>query len=97
MHSSEGEEDEAGDNIEEQLEKKKQKEGPKGPKMRSGVSAEVYGANNKKENFKARFIKKTPEEQAKIREKLLKSFLFKSLEEKDLQTCIDAMEIKKYK
>lgn len=66
-------------------------------KVRAAVSAEVYGAYNKKENFKARVIKKSPEEQATIKEKLLKSFLFKALDEKDLQTCIDAMEIKRLK
>lgn len=71
---------------------------PKKPlKVRAAVSAEVYGEFNKKENFKARVIKKTPEEQITIKEKLLKSFLFKALDEKDLQTCIDAMEIKKLK
>ena len=71
--------------------------GKKPLKVRAAVSAEVYGEYNKKENFKARLIKKSAEEQATIKEKLLKSFLFKSLDEKDLQTCIDAMEIKKLK
>ena len=69
----------------------------KGNKVRAGVSAEVYGEYNKKENFKARIIKKTSEERTQIKEKLLKSFLFKTLDENDLETCIDAMEIKKYK
>lgn len=66
-------------------------------KARAAVSAEVYGKFNKKENFKARVIPKSDEEKRKIREKLLMSFLFKALDEKDLETCIDAMEIKNYK
>ena len=76
---------------------KKKTAGKKETKARAGVSAEVYGEYNKKEDFKGRVIKKSADERAKIREKLVMSFMFKALDERDLETCIDAMEIKKYK
>lgn len=64
---------------------------------RASVSAEAYGAFNKKENFKARVIEKTEEQKTRIKEKLLMSFMFKALDEKELETCIHAMEIKHVK
>ena len=94
-HSASSAEDEEAEDLQELL--KKKNAAKKETKARAGVSAEVYGAYNKKEDFKGRFIKKTPEERAKIREKLMMSFMFKALDERDLETCIDAMEIKKYK
>lgn len=63
---------------------------------RSSVSAEVFGKNNKKEDFKARVIPKAPAARLQIKERLLQSFLFKGLEERDLETCIDAMDVKQY-
>lgn len=63
---------------------------------RSGVSAEVYGEFNKKESFVARKIEKTPEQIASIKTRILHSFLFGSLEQKDLEVVIGAMEDKTY-
>jgi hypothetical protein len=63
---------------------------------RTSVSAEVFGKHNKKENFKPRVIPKAPTARSQIKDRLLQSFLFKGLEEKDLEICIDAMEIKQY-
>ena len=66
-------------------------------KMRTAVSAEVYGKFNKKENFKPRFIKKSQEQILKIKNRVLSSFLFSNLEKKDLDIVIGAMDEKKLK
>ena len=64
---------------------------------RASVSAEVYGDFNKKAKFSVKVIKKTDEQKKLIEEKVLKSFLFNSLEEKELKLVIDAMGEKKIK
>lgn len=61
---------------------------------RTSVSQEVYGIFNKKTDFKARVIEKSDEVKQKIRERLLESFMFANLDEKDLVVVIDAMEEK---
>jgi cAMP-dependent protein kinase regulator len=63
---------------------------------RSSVCAEVYGAFNKKEDFKHRIIPKTPDQIERITNKVNKSFMFSALDEKDLKTVIDAMEEKNF-
>ena len=63
---------------------------------RSSVSAEAYGIFNKKEAFIPRVIEKSESQIQRIKERVLKSFIFNSLEEKDLNTVIDAMEEKRY-
>jgi cAMP-dependent protein kinase regulator len=63
-----------------------------GKTPRNSVSAEVYGAFNKKEAFVPREIKKSPETIERIRQRLLQSFLFSALEDKDIQTVLLAME-----
>lgn len=95
-HSSEEDEEEMK-KMQAAMKKKAAEKAKVGVKARAGVSAEAYGEFNKKEAFKGRIIKKTADEKIRIREKLLLSFLFKSLDEKDLEICIDAMEIKKFK
>ena len=64
---------------------------------RSAVSAEAYGKFNKKEDFKARFIEKSPEQISRIKTRIIHSFLFGNLEAKDLDIVIGAMEEKKFK
>jgi len=64
---------------------------------RSGVSAEVYGAFNKKDDFNPRVLKKTEEQIHRIKARILQSFLFCNLDQKDLEIVINAMEEKKYK
>lgn len=59
---------------------------------RSSVSAEVYGLHNEKQEFVAKVIEKTPDQIAKLTEKMNKSFLFNSLDDKDFKTVLDAME-----
>lgn len=77
------------DNLE--YTKKKLSIGP-----RTAVSAEAYGNYYKKENFEARQIPKTEEQIQRIKTRLLHSFLFNSLEPKDLNIVIGAMEEKKF-
>jgi cAMP-dependent protein kinase regulator len=60
--------------------------------QRTSISAEVYGIFNKKENFKPRVIPKTMEQRHRITEIITQSFIFNSLDEKDLNKVIDAME-----
>ena len=99
VESEEEEEDEEGDEVADldtMLAQKRQENKVK-DKNRASVSAEAYGMFNKRENFKARVIAKTPEQYKTIKEKLVQSFLFKALEEKELDTCIQAMEIKHFR
>ena len=79
--------------IDEELKKRSQKK----KNFRVSVSAEVYGIHNVKKPFKPRVIPKTEEQKQRIKEKCMQSFLFNSLEDKDLQTVIDSFEEKKYK
>lgn len=69
----------------------KKKVGP-----RKSVSAEVYGAWNKKEEFQPRVIEKTEEQRERILEKLKTSFIFNALDRNELEIVADAMEEKKF-
>jgi cAMP-dependent protein kinase regulator len=62
--------------------------------QRASVSAEVYGIFNKKEDFKPIFVEKTSDQMKRISDCVASSFLFNSLDEKDLNTVINAMEEK---
>jgi cAMP-dependent protein kinase regulator len=64
---------------------------------RTGVSAEVYGEFNKKEDFVARNIPKTDEQIQRIKSSVIHSFLFSNLEPKDLEIVIGAMDEKRFK
>ena len=69
---------------------------PKKNAPRVGVSAEAYGKFNKKEDFVARIIK-TDQQIQRIKSSVIHSFLFSSLEAKDLEIVIGAMEEKRFK
>ncbi len=69
----------------------------KGKGNRGAISSEAYGKYNKKGDFKARVIPKSLEQKQKISDKLMGSFLFTSLEKKDLDTVIDAIDVVKVK
>jgi cAMP-dependent protein kinase regulator len=90
--SEESEEEEEDDKAEEMINIRKNNAAKS--KQRSGVSAEAYGKFNKKQEFVARVIKKTEVQKKRIIERIMMSFLFNSLEEKDVNTVIDAMEEK---
>lgn len=64
---------------------------------RSSVSAEVYGKYYKKENFVPKIVNKTNDQKQRLANIVNKSFVFSNLEEKDLNTVLDAMEEKKFK
>ena len=64
---------------------------------RNSVSAEVYGIFNKRENFVPKKIPKTEEQINRIKGKIISSFIFSSLDKKDIEIIIDAMEEKKFK
>ena len=91
---SDSEEDDVINNEEEFEKKVQSKKNNFKDKKRSGVSAEVYGNFNKKENFVPRVIEKTEEQKNKIKLRILTSFLFNSLEKKDLEIVINAMDEK---
>ena len=84
------------DNKVEEMISKRKKEAVTS-KQRSAVSAEVYGKFNKKEQFVARVIKKSDDQKKRIMDRIMMSFLFNSLEDKDVNTVIDAMEERRVK
>jgi cAMP-dependent protein kinase regulator len=61
---------------------------------RLSVSAEAYGIFHKKTDVTPRVIEKSESAKQKIRDRLLESFMFAHLDEKDLVVVIDAMEEK---
>ena len=79
--------------IDEEMRKRQMKK--KG--MRTSVSAEVYGIHNVKKPYVPRVIPKTNEQIERIKDKCMQSFIFNSLEDKELKTVIDSFEEKKYK
>ena len=79
--------------IDEDMRKRQQKK--KG--FRTSVSAEVYGIHNVKKPYVPRVIPKTNEQIERIKDKCMQSFLFNSLDEKELKTVIDSFEEKHYK
>ena len=68
----------------------------KGKAQRASVSAEVYGSFNKKLDFIPKVIPKSSEQRERIIGRVTQSFLFNSLEEKELNAVIDAMVEKVY-
>ena len=65
--------------------------------MRDSVSSEVYGLYHQKKEFVAKVVPKSSSQKKRIKDKVLQSFLFSSLEERDLNTVIDAMEERRFK
>eukprot|EP00928_Gymnodinium_smaydae_P024748 TRINITY_DN1993_c1_g2_i2.p1 TRINITY_DN1993_c1_g2~~TRINITY_DN1993_c1_g2_i2.p1 ORF type:complete len:402 (-),score=75.03 TRINITY_DN1993_c1_g2_i2:106-1311(-) len=59
---------------------------------RASVSAEAYGAWNQQKAFVPPIYEKTQEQRERLREVLLRSFLFQNLDETDLQIIIGATE-----
>ena len=64
---------------------------------RVGVSSEVYGHFNKKENWVPKHIEKNEDQIQRIKVRILQSFLFSNLDAHDLQIVINAMEEKKFR
>lgn len=61
---------------------------------RKSVSAEVYGIYNPKGDFKPKIVPKEEEEKRKIKDLIQNIFMFKHLEEKEMDIIISAMETK---
>jgi cAMP-dependent protein kinase regulator len=64
--------------------------------QRSSVSAEAYGAWNKKQTYIPKIVEKSSDQKTRISARLNRSFLFNSLEDTELEIVINAMEEKKY-
>ena len=66
----------------EESEEEEQKRPAKRPmKQRQGISAEVFGAHNKKGDFTPPVFPKSDEVKTQLRNKLLQAFMFNALEE----------------
>ena len=65
--------------------------------MRTSVSAEVYGIHNIKKPYVPRVIPKTADQIDRIKDKCMQSFIFNSLEDKELKNVIDSFKEKRYK
>lgn len=90
VESASEDEVEESDKIDDLIEQKRVSVNLKGP--RTSVSAEVYGLFNIKQAFVPKVISKTEDQISRIQNKVLKSFMFNNLDEKDLKTVVDAME-----
>ena len=64
---------------------------------RQGISAEVYGAFNKKQQFTPKVIEKTTQTKEIIRDLLKQSVLFRTLADEDVNIVIDAMSVENKK
>ena len=60
---------------------------------RQGISAEVYGVFNKKQEFIPKVISKDNNTKASIKELLKKSVLFGKLADEDMNVVLDAMTV----
>jgi len=67
----------------------------RGPRI--AVSAEAYGVHNQKGDFKPPVFEKNEDQITSIKVRITQSFLFSSLEAKELKVIIDAMEQKVFK
>ena len=59
-------------------------------------SAGSYGKFNKEEKFKPRYIHESDSQITRIKGRMLQSFLFNTLEAKDISIVIEAMEEKAF-
>lgn len=64
---------------------------------RASVSAEVLGLFNKREDFKPIVVQKDEETKKRIKSRLAECFMFKNLEDKEMNIVVDAMKEIKYK
>jgi cAMP-dependent protein kinase regulator len=92
-HSEDEDEDE--NDIEDLDQKEIMRRLSRGPRI--AVSAEVYGVYNNREDFTPVCHPKSEDQILSIKSRIIQSFLFNSLETKDLKIVIDAMEEVSYK
>lgn len=61
-------------------------------KQRAGISAEVFGEFNKKEDFVPPVFPKSEEAKQVLKKKLLQAFMFNALEDAEMSIVLDAIE-----
>jgi len=66
-------------------------------KPRASVSAEVFGAHNRREDYKPRVIPKSEEQKARIQKRMEQAFMFSGLDSKETEIVVMAFEEKKFK
>lgn len=64
---------------------------------RISVSAEAYGAFNKKEDYVPKVIAKSEDQVNRLKSRMEQSFMFAALEDKEQKIVIDAFEEKIFK
>ena len=64
---------------------------------RASVSSEAFGRFNKKEDFKPKYVPKSDEQINRIKKRLSQSFMFSSLDTKEQDIVVGAMEEVKFK
>ena len=96
MEVSSEEDDDISPEEQKKIDEEMKKRQTKKKGNRTSVSAEVYGIHNVKKPYVPRVIPKTEEQISRIKEKCMQSFIFNSLEDKELKTVIDSFEEKKY-
>lgn len=89
---AESEEEEEDDDAEDELPPEFLKPKSQMTGARASVSAEAYGAWNKKQAFEPPSYPKTPEQRERLQGVLGKSFLFAALEPKDMEVILMAMK-----
>jgi hypothetical protein len=94
--SKDSSEEESG-GSEDEIEDSKMKVLPKNKQQRYAVSAEAYGAHNKKSDYVPKVIEKDDDQKLRIRNKLEKAFMFQHLDEKEKEIVVNAMEEKIFK
>ena len=63
---------------------------------RTSVSAEVFGKYNQKEAYQPYVVPKSQQQKDSLKQRLTTTFMFKALDEAELNIVIDAMEEKKF-
>lgn len=88
----EDEEEDDDDDVVSESEFMKNVDPVKNNKMRTSVSAEAYGEWNKKEDFTPPVYEKNADQSKRLSDTLGKSFMFRALNAKEMDTVISAME-----
>lgn len=104
LDQGEGDEEERGSEIEsdvsdeeEYVDELPKPSVTKATQQRTSVSAEAFGIYHKKEDFKPVVVEKSDEVKEKIRKRLINSFMFSALNEKDQNIVLDAMKEENFK
>mmetsp|Transcript_39278 Transcript_39278/g.83674 ORF Transcript_39278/g.83674 Transcript_39278/m.83674 type:complete len:405 (+) Transcript_39278:99-1313(+) len=96
-HQDEEEEEEDDDDECDEIPESFKKPEGQMNRARQSVSAEAYGQWNQKKAFTPPSYAKTDDQKDRLTKTLLKSFMFSSLEKKDMETILMAMEEVKIK